>query len=301
MKYSIDYLNEKAKNPTLFIEEQDDSYIEKIAGIAKYARENCKEKPVILVSGPSGSGKTTTALILEKMLDDSGHETLELSLDNFFRSCTDEERRLSALGKFDLESPNLVDKDFLASQLNDLMSMKTVRMSAFDFVTQQRYFTDETYKMKPGELILLEGIHALNPDVVQIPDEQTIKIYVSVRSRIEYDGGVLHPSKIRLLRRMLRDNRDRGKSFEKTYKMFQSVQHGENAYIMPYKNRADFHVDTFHAYELGIYRSLIFEDLLKCDDKISKLAVVNVLSKIDPISPSYLKENSMINEFAMQK
>ena len=93
----------------------------------------------------------------------------------------------------------------------------------------------------------MEGIHALNPDVIGHSDEYTNRVYVSVRTRLESGGELLHPSKIRLMRRLIRDKLYRGRSITETMEFFKSVERGEDLYIMPYKHRASFDIDTFIA------------------------------------------------------
>lgn len=301
MDISLETINERALDPAAFIAQCDTKFNTSLDKIADYIQQHRNEKPVILLAGPSGSGKTYTAAILERLLEKRGCATLKLSADNFFRTCTDRERALLSSGKLDLEAPVRLDIDLLNIQLNDLLSGRSISLTSFDFINSTQVPTGETYTKADGELILLEGIHALNPDVVKLPDEKTVKIYASVRTRVEHNGEVLHPSKIRLLRRMLRDHSTRGKSFEKTYGMFESVQLGENRYIMPYKSRADFNIDTFQAYELGIYKKMMYNELTLCGGKIRRDESVCFLRNSVPIDPSLLNDNSLVCEFACKK
>ena len=103
--------------------------------------------------------------------------------------------------------------------------------------TTTRIDQDWQLTRKPNELLLLEGIHALNPEVITIPEEMTVRIYVSVRTRVTNGETVLHPSRLRLMRRMLRDRNFRHRSVAETLSMFEHVQAGEHKYIAPYKKR----------------------------------------------------------------
>ena len=150
---------------------------------------------------------------------------------------------------------------------------------------------------KPGELVILEGIHSLNPDVIRIPDETTAKIYVSVRTRITANGETLHPSKIRLMRRMVRDRLFRKRTLRDTLKMFRSVEEGENKYIMPYKYRSTYDVDTFMAYEICAYRDLLLEDLRKLPDDPELRDAGAFLADAAALSAEALPEDSLIREF----
>ena len=105
-------------DPAKFVKEVNEDYIYRLKKIADDIIANREQKPVILISGPSGSGKTTTSFLLEKLLDDSGHPTHTLSMDNYFRPLTESEKALAALGKMDLESPDRVDKELLNAQIH---------------------------------------------------------------------------------------------------------------------------------------------------------------------------------------
>lgn len=281
-----------------FISECDAAYYDSVLKIAGDIRDHAAQRPIILLSGPSGSGKTTTALMLEKILDDWGYETHTLSMDNYFKPLTDEQQRLADEDKFDLESPERVDCPFLNGQLAMMAEGKTVELPRFDFKNHTRVPSGRTLTRKPNELVILEGIHALNPSVITIPDDETTRIYVSVRTRIELpDGRLLHPSKVRLMRRMLRDKIYRSRRITHTIKMFDSVQRGENMYIMPFKYRSNYDIDTFIPYEVGVYRDMLLSelDLLKKSEITDDIA--DVLSQIEPVSDKRVPQSSLIREF----
>lgn len=294
-----DILIQKTRHsPSEFIRECENEYHGKIRKLAEGVLTQAGERPIVLISGPSGSGKTTTARLLEKYLDDTGNETHVLSLDNYFHPLTAEEKELFALNRLDLESPLRLDTDFLNSQLSDLHRGKTIMLPRFDFLTNTRHESGYTLTLHPGELIVLEGIHALNPEVIDAED-YTTRIYVSVRTRIALPGDrFLHPSKIRLARRMIRDKRTRGRSFESTVNLYENVERGENLYIMPYKHRAHFDIDTFHACEPGIYKSLLPASMPMTERKYPWLSeLFETLSLVPAISPDPVPENSLLREF----
>ncbi len=284
-------------NPSDFIHQADNNYHQRLIDIARDIAENRSRRPVILLSGPSGSGKTTTALMIEKILDDMGIQTHTLSMDNYFCSLTEEEKALMAEGKIDLESPLRVDSEFLSTQLEDIYNCKPVELPRYDFETSSRASTGTVFERKQGELVILEGIHALNPDVITLPDEETAKIYVSVRTRITSGELTLHPSKIRLMRRLVRDLKFRKRSLRETINMFASVEEGENKYIMPYKYRSTYDVDTFMPYEVCAYRQALFSDLSAIDDEEVIGDAMTVLSSTAPLSFNLIPPDSLICEF----
>lgn len=298
---TIDEFNLKLhKDSAEFIAESDNDYFTQIQKVVKVIEENIEKTPIILLSGPSGSGKTTTALNIEAILDNKGLETHTLSLDNYFRTIDDRDMRLLEEGKLDLESPDRVDNDFLNSQLKKMINCESVELPKYDFKAAKRVKSGVTLNRKHNEPVILEGIHSLNPKVIEIPEEQTLKIYVSVRTRVKYGGITMHPSYIRLLRRMARDSLFRGRPIEETIKMFGSVEVGAEKYIMPYKSKADIDIDTFIPYELSVYKTLLFDKLKACEEKITDeriCEVIRVLSALDGLSEEKVPKNSLIREF----
>lgn len=285
------------KNPENYIISANEDYIYRLKKIVSDIILHQKERPVIVLAGPSGSGKTTTALIIEKLLTESGHCTHTISMDNYFCSLTEEEKSLSVLGKMDLESPLRVDKELLNKHIEMLSNGLTVEIPEYNFGTSQRETTGKKLKRQHGELVIFEGIHALNPDVITVPDSQICKIYVSVRTRVTCNDIILHPSKIRLMRRMIRDSNFRQRSLRDTMNMFESVEKGENKYIMPYKYRSDYDVDTFMPYELSLYRVALLEKLREMNDVPELADITEVMENLMPLDESAVPYNSMIREF----
>lgn len=281
-----------------YIADADKIYEYSIRRIADCIINEKAARPVILISGPSGSGKTTTAHKLEEMLERAGYPSVTLSVDNFFFSMTQKEAMLHAEHKLDLESPSRVDSELLGKTLEDIIERRPVYLPYFDFPTNKRTFSKTPFVRKAGELVVLEGTHALNPDVVTVPEQKTLPVYVSVRTRVETaDGRMIHPEYIRLMRRMIRDSLFRARSFIKTAQMYKSVQEGENKYIMPYKYRSLFDIDTFIPYEINVYRDLIFEGMRKegIDKRIPELE--SLLAHALPLDSKKVPKTSLIREF----
>lgn len=287
-----------AADPAAFIQQSDEAYDAQITAVAQDIMRHREQSPIILLSGPSGSGKTTTAKKIEAKLDAWGCETHTLSMDDYFIPLTEKEQRLAAEKKLDLESPGRVDIPFLNEQLESIMAGRPTPLPHFSFVDNSRSHGGKTLTLKHGELVILEGIHALNPDVITIPEDRTARVYVSVRTRIDTgEGLVLHPKRIRLLRRMLRDKLFRNRSVEQTLIMFETVQRGENRYIMPYKPRAAYEIDTFCPYEVSAYRQELLPVLQALPPRVEITELCTVLEKLYTLDPATVPADSLIREF----
>ncbi|MDE7364705.1 MAG: nucleoside kinase [Ruminococcus sp.] len=298
MNIEINRINSNIEHNTKeYIKSVNEAYIYQLKKIADNIAETKETKPVILLSGPSGSGKTTTALMLADILGRLGCPTHTLSMDNYFKSLTDDERKLSVLGKLDLESPDRVDKELLNEQIESISKCREVEIPLYNFADSKRDGIKMRFQRKEGELVIFEGIHALNPAVITFSEEKLNNIYVSVRTRITCGNIILHPSKIRLMRRMIRDRNFRKRSLRETMNMFHSVESGENKYIMPYKHRSDYDIDTFMAYEMNVYRDELLSELLEMSDVPELADVTEVLENLDSLDRNYITSDSLICEF----
>lgn len=298
MNIEIARINQEIENdPKDYVRSVNEDYLYKLTQIANDIAENHNEKPVILLSGPSGSGKTTTAMMIEKLLDDMGHETHTLSMDNWFCPLTEAEKALAAEGKMDLESPLRVDSQLLNQQIEAISACREIELPKYNFKTSTRTGSGKKFKRNEGEIVIFEGIHALNPAVITVPDSMISKIYVSVRTRISGEGLLLHPSRVRLMRRMIRDKNFRKRSLRETMNMFHSVEAGENKYIMPYKYRSDYDVDTFMSYELSAYRNDLLSQLNELSDVPEVKECIAVLEQLTPIDKADITPDSLICEF----
>ncbi len=303
MKFiNVNNINAKVEDDTIrFIQSSEQEYVSQLKEVAKHVIKHAEHKPIVLISGPSGSGKTTSALKLSQiLLEDYNRTSGVVSLDNYFKSNDEYDMPKNEDGSIDLESPLCVDIPLLKSNIQDISNGKSFNMPYFNFVTQRRGGY-KPFTVNTGDIVIFEGIHALNPMVTGDFD-CTTKVYISVRTRlVNDDGSVLHPRRIRLMRRLLRDSLFRGKDYNYIFSYFKSVSHGEDKYIMPFKQFSEFDIDTFHNYEASVYKSYLLNNLIEAKDtlkgNLEYEEIVSFLSELDDIDSNLVPNNSLVREF----
>ena len=289
------------KDPAAFIESAEQTYRNEIKNVADHILERDMNLPIILISGPSGSAKTTTALRLCTLLENAGKTVHPVSMDNYFRPIGDPENEVDEDGRVDLESPKRLDMDLLNEHLELMWECKEVEMPTFDFATQTRQ-KGKKLRREQGEFVILEGIHDLNPEITGNIGSHATTVYVSVRTRLKNDeSNLLHPSKVRLMRRIVRDKLFRGRDVSRTLDFFKWVQRGEQRFIMPYKDKAMFDIDTFIAYEPAVYKPFILDELLSVKttypDYEQFLDLEEFLTEIDGLDAEKVPLDSLVREF----
>jgi len=296
---ALDEINRRIESdPVGLIAESEDMYNLHITTAAKKIAEDFEKKPIVLLSGPSGSGKTTSAYRISYDLKSRGINSVVISMDDYF--LPNHLIPLEPDGSIDYEKPERVDIALLQQHLAALARGDEIEKPSFDFATGTRQ-KGSIIRRDNNTAIIIEGIHALNPAVTGSAHEFATFIYVSVRTRIaDKNGELLHPSKIRLLRRMSRDRLFRGRDIKSTIEKYGSVQKGENLYIMPYKPLADFDIDTFLAYELCVYRS-VMPELTTYHGNAKQDSMYSVLPRFmklaAPLDTKLVPDNSIIKEF----
>lgn len=297
---SVETLCVAARDPKEFIAQGEKIYADRLAAAAEIIYKNRESKPIVLISGPSGSGKTTSATRLARLLEQRGCKAHTVSMDNYFLPMHMNEHARDKDGKIDFESPQRLDIPLFREHLDKLTRGEQIDIPSFDFAAQERREGMPLLREK-GDLVILEGIHALNPLLMGDFDEFTQGVYVSVRTRIQSGDELLHPSKIRLMRRLMRDKLYRGRSLPETFEFFKSVERGENLYIMPYKHRADIDIDTFVEYEAPVYRDILLPELEKAageySDYSSYADIEKFLRLLAPVDKDLVPQQSLIREF----
>ncbi|MCH5199957.1 MAG: nucleoside kinase [Oscillospiraceae bacterium] len=280
------------------LELAEELYLRQLEKAACAIAEGAKEKPIILLSGPSGSAKTSTAHRLKQLLGNIGVTAHVISLDNYFlplNGLSSEE-----LSRIDLEAPERLDLELLGEHLERFRECLPTQMPLFDFADQSRK-SGRLFVRGENEPVILEGIHALNPKVMGGIGEHAVGLYVSVRTRLSADGMLLHPSMIRLMRRLMRDRLFRGRKTEDIIRSFRSVQNGEEKYIMPHKGNAEIDIDTFMSFEAAVYSCELLPFLQDVSPDFELYPMVEemlgFLEQITPLSKEMVPERSIVREF----
>ena len=226
----------------------------KYADIADKIYEKRDKARIIMIAGPSSSGKTSTSKRLAIQCKVLGMNPKVIELDNYFvdREHTPRDEN----GEYDFEALHAMDLDLLNSQLNDLISGKTIEIPHFDFRQGRRSFTGETMHLDENDILIMEGIHALNPEMTSAVDNSRIfRVYASALTSLSLDeNNNISTSDNRLLRRMVRDNRVRGVTPEETIMRWHSVRRGENRNIFPFQENADAAFNSALIFELPLLK-----------------------------------------------
>lgn len=250
----IGLINTAAENPSSFVCHCEIEYESRIIAAAAESRgSGCK---VIMLTGPSASGKTTTAFKLAEALKRSGTHAVVVSLDNFYKDLDDYPRLPD--GSKDYENVHALDVDEIHRCLLELIETGKSDFPEFDFATEHRTDTRHHIELEGG-VIIVEGIHALNPLLTDVlPEGSVYKIYAGLREEYSYGGQRSIPTRdIRLARRAVRDNKFRGHTLEKTLGMWPLVCEGEDLYIKAFKPEADLLLDTSFSYEICVLAPFI--------------------------------------------
>ena len=272
----------------------------RLLGVARKIVDAKKDKKIILLAGPSSSGKTTTTSKLCMYLKSFGLNPKMISMDDYF---VDREKTpVNEKGEKDYECFEAVDNKLLTRQINDLLSGKEVMAPVYNFKEGVKEFVKEL-KLDKNDILLIEGIHALNPKVLkEIPAKNKFKVYLSALTELNIDYHNRFPTTDnRLLRRIIRDNRTRGYNVVDTLKVWNNVRSGEEKYIFPYQDEADITINTALIYELAVLKTYV-EPLLYSVDEDSiyyeeAKRLLNVLRLILPIPSESIPDDSIIREF----
>jgi len=257
---------------------------------------------LVLIAGPSSSGKTTTSKRIAIQLMACGLHPHTLSTDNYFVNRVD--TPLDENGEYDFECIEAVDTAFFNQQMNALLNGDEVEIPRYDFPSGERRFEGNKLKIGPEDVIILEGNHALNPILSQqIPENQKYRIYVSTLTTIGLDDHNFVPTDdIRLLRRLLRDNRYRGYTALETIRRYPSVSRGEEKWIYPFQETADATFNSALLYELNVIRSQVLPILEQVSEREPEYGEASRLRKFLryflPVPASQVPPTSLLREFA---
>lgn len=271
----------------------------RLLNLAKTIHQNKKVK-IVLMAGPSSSGKTTTSRKLCMYLQSFGLTPKVLSMDDYFHERKDTPK--DANGNYDFECLEAVDLKLFNSQLADLLKGEKVQVPTFNFGLGKKEYRHEL-QLAEDDIIVIEGIHALNPKILtNIPRENKFKIYICPLTEINMDDhNRVSTTDNRLLRRIIRDNRTRNYSVEKTLAAWGKVRAGEEKYIFPYQDEADFTMNSALIYEIGALKTYV-EPLLYSVSYDSPYyeeskRLLNFLRIFLPIPADEIPKDSVLREF----
>ena len=271
--------------------------------IANIAEEIASRKGVklVLLAGPSSSGKTTSCKRLSIQLAVNGLKPLQISLDDYF---VDREKTpKDASGEYDYESIYALDLDLINEQFNALFRGEEVELPKYDFQSGKSKKSGNRLKMNDNNVLVVEGIHALNPELTaHIPQEQIFRVYASALTTILLDNHNYIPTTDnRLLRRIIRDYKYRGVSAQETIHRWPSVRAGENKWIFPFQENADAMLNTAMLYELAVIK-MQAEPLLQqvpenCEEYAEAYRLLKFLKYFKGIPYNNLPPTSLLREF----
>ena len=294
-------INEKVMDSSIpdLIRLAETNYDNKLYDIAKNVI--AKKAKYVMLSGPSSSGKTTTTKKLALTLESLGIKTLTISVDDYFKNR--EDSPLNPDGTYNFECLEAIDTPKLNEDLKNLTNGKEVLLPIYNFKLGKREFQKKPTKLEKGTIILMEGLHCLNDKLTyDIAKDDKYLIYLSPFMPVSIDRhNYISTTDLRLIRRMIRDNRTRGYDVSKTIDYWQSVRNGEEKYIFPYLDRADIIFNTALVYELGVLK-VFAEPILYSVPNDSPYyeearRLIKFLNSYFPITSEYVSNTSVLREF----
>lgn len=284
MPFLLSEINEAIKNyPEDYIKQCDDQLDKRVETAAINIIENISKSPIVLLSGPTGSGKTTSAFKIAEKLKQLGVKGYVVSLDDYFMDVSPERTPRTENGDYDFESPFCLDLELLNGHFRAISEGREVEVPSFDFMNQmRRRHYSRPIRLEENEVVIFEGIHALGPEVAgRNPDATTV--FVNVDSEVIDDEGEVcfMASRMRLVRRIIRDHKYRGASAELTLELWDNVRKNEKMHIFPVASNADLLIDSALGYEVSVMKN----------------AAMPMLSAVLPTANRYSQVKEMINRF----
>ena len=298
---TVEYINSRAADKQAFVDECEKKFNTKIEKIAKQVALS-ERSEIIMIAGPSSSGKTTSAKKLRLALERRGFTCYTISLDDFYLNNSDAPRFPD--GSPDFETVDALDIKYFQKTMRSLLEKGEGDLPEFDFLTGMRKKEYNHITVTDRDVIIVEGLHALNPAITDgLPADRLLKIYINVSTRI-YDENkdmLFNKRNMRFIRRMVRDYRSRGNSVEDTFRLWISVRYGEDAYLFPYKDNADIKINTLHLYETCVLR----DEAIKLLSEVSRQSefykeaqrLIKNLKRFESIDGNCVPDDSLLREF----
>jgi len=273
----------------------------KVAEIANLISLRRDEVKVVLVAGPSSSGKTTFSKRLGVQLAVNGLWPHMISVDDYF---VDREKTpKNEKGEYDFEALEAIDVEFMNRQLLELMEGKEVEIPRFDFQTGQRSFNGHRLQLGKGDILIIEGIHCLNPRLIpRIPAGSTFRIFLSALTQVSIDEQTyISTSDNRLIRRMIRDSKYRGYPARETIRRWPMVRRGEEQNIFPFQENADVMFNSATLYELAVlkkYAVPLLQSVSENQEEYSESTrLLKFLYYFKPLDDAEIPPTSLLREF----
>ncbi|MBQ6600079.1 MAG: nucleoside kinase [Clostridia bacterium] len=259
-----------------------------------------KGRSLLMLAGPSSSGKTTTARLLKEKLIEKGRNATVISLDDFY--LVQDEPHTFEDGTVDFERAEALDLPLISECLHELMDKGESEIPRFCFKSKVRSCFEKV-TVSDDEVIIVEGLHAINPVITQpLSDEKMRLYYVSVSSRItDGDEVLLSKRDLRLIRRLIRDYHHRNSDVDYTFYLWKAVRMGEDRYLFPFSSRAERKIDSIHPYEVAFFRNIG----IKLLDRVASDSVYydtakqlrQKLERFVSVERDMLPHNSLLEEF----
>ena len=303
MAYYLSEINERCrKDAAAYVAECNAIYQQQLENAADRILSNYIRSPIVLLSGPSGSGKTTTSKKISEIMAKRHMTTHYVAMDDYFITVGESTPRLPD-GGYDLESPLCVDWELLNEHFSALSRGEKIFVPKYDFTKQRRDPVEgHELQLKDDEIVVFEGIHALN-DLVTDVHPEAYRLYISARSNVLDDDGnkVFKGTWMRLMRRTVRDYQFRGTDAAETLSRWASVRRGEILYISPFKDKANLQFDSSFAYEVPMMNNMVtelFNALPEDTERFEELqSILPAFELFEDISPELLPKDALLREF----
>jgi len=308
---SIDKINRRIAggNFPRLVAEAERAYHEEIKKVSAKIAGAAKDLKLVIVAGPSSSGKTTTTTKIAEQLKAKGLNFVMLNVDNYFKNL--DEHPKDSYGDHDFETPEALDMELINEHILALVSGKAVKTPEYDFKTGRRRLEVFDMKLAPGEILLLDSLHGLSPQMTaSVPHGRKFKFYIEALCQTKDAGGeFVRWADLRMLRRMARDSWHRAYNPEQTVGHWHYVRRSEKKYIVPYISKADYIFNGALSYELPVLKTFLYKYLKpivnkfksdpgKLDAYIRAKRIFDLLTEVDEFKDTdSIPKNSLIREF----
>lgn len=301
--YNLSWMNDQARNdPAGFVEACEAHYQEQINHVAEQLAAEQAARPIALLCGPSSSGKTTTANRLHRAMGKLGIHVETISMDDYYLSRGEYEMPWDDENEvYDFESPLCMDLPLLHDHLARLVRGEEIGVPTFDFEKKKRTDKVKRLALDPGEIVVIEGIHAFNDVIMGGLEHLATGIYISVDSAVDMGDWTMTSDQLRFCRRAVRDANFRGAPVETTIQQWKSIRRGERLYIDPFRKNVTHTIDSYLPYETGIFMHMLNGSLSEHAQAMRGAGLDGVLRAAGQfVQADYLPhmpESSVLHEF----